>query len=139
MPLYDGHMIPDFVLAAILGKDLVVYGDHSFRTTLAYVTDVVDGVLALMRATDNPNVVNLGSDVEHAIGDIAEKIVAIVGSASKVMYEAPLPFMHEPGMPDVTRAKDRLGWLPLVSLDQGLAKTVEYMRAHKDLLASPFG
>ncbi len=139
MPLYDGHMIPDFALAAIEGKDLVVYGEHVFRTTLAYVTDVVDAIILMMGVAENPGVVNIGSDAEHAIGEIAEKIVALVGSGSTVKYEPALPFMHEPGLPDVTKAKDELGWLPLISLDAGLQKTVEYMRAHKDLLPSPFG
>jgi UDP-glucuronate decarboxylase len=139
MPLYDGHMIPDFAMAAIEGKDLTVYGDHGFRTTLAYVTDVVDGIMAIMKVSENPGPVNIGSDIEHSIGDIAEKIVKLVDSSSKVTYLPPLPYMHEPGLPDVTKAKDRLGWLSLVTLDQGLEKTVEYMRAHKDLLASPFG
>jgi UDP-glucuronate decarboxylase len=139
MPLFDGQMIPDFVVSAIDGSDLSIYGDETFKTTLAYVTDVVDGITAVMKGSENIGAVNIGSDVEIRIMDVAEKIIMMLGSSSKVVFEAPLPFMRELGIPDLNKAKNELGWLPLVSIDQGLAKLIEYAIAHKGLMQNPFG
>lgn len=139
MPLFDGQMIPDFVVSAIDGHDLVIYGDETFKTTLTYVTDVVDGIIAMMKGSENIGPVNIGNDVEMRIMDVAERIIMMLGSSSKIVFEKPLPFMRELGIPDLTKAKNELGWLPLVSIDQGLSKLIEYATAHKGLMQNPFG
>jgi len=139
MPLEDGQMLPDFVMNAIDGKDLVIYGDEGFRSSFIYVTDVVDGIVRLMGQSKDPGTVNLGSDYDLKISKVAERIIELTGSGSAIAYMEPLPFMRELGLPNLTRAKDSLGWIPLVSLDQGLKKLVEYTVANKNLLKAGFG
>jgi UDP-glucuronate decarboxylase len=139
MLLNDGQMLPDFIQNALEGNDLVIYGDESFRTSLIYVSDVVDGILRLMRAPKDPGPVNIGSDYDIRIVDVAKKIAEMTGSASKIRFEAPLLFMSVLGLPDLTRAKDELGWLPLVSLETGLKRSIEYTIAHRGLLSPSLG
>lgn len=138
MALYDGHMIPDFIVDALDGKDFTIYGDDGFRTSLTYVTDMIDGILRVMNAKENPGVVNLGSDYDIKIIDVAQKILEMTDSTVKINYEEPLPFMRDLGLPDLTKAKE-LGWIPLVRLEQGLQKSIEYTIAHKGLVSPSLG
>jgi len=124
--LNDGEMVPDFVIDALDGRDLVIYGNENFRTSLLYVSDAVDGLIRLMRAPKNPGPVNLGSDVDVKLADVADMIIKMTGSGSKVAYEPPLLFMTELGLPDTRRAADELGWIPLVRLEDGIKKSIEY-------------
>ncbi len=134
MPLYDGQMVPDFVTDAVDDKDLVIYGDDSFRTSLVYVTDVVDGIVKLMTLPRDPGPVNLGSDYDVKLVDVAKKIIALTNSKSKVVFEPAILFMTSLGLPDLTKAKETMNWIPLVNLEQGLKKSIEYTTAHKGLL-----
>jgi len=138
MLLDDGQMIPDFILNALDGKDLVVYGDENFRSSLIYVSDVVDAILRLMALPKDPGTVNVGSDYDIRIVDVASKIIDMTGSSSKIVHEKPLLFMSELGLPDITRAKEELGWFPLMSLEQGLKKSIEYAVANRGLLRPNF-
>ncbi len=133
LPLFDGQLIPDFVLNAMENKDLVIYGNGELRTSLVYVDDVVDGLVRLMAAPQAPDVVNFGHDAEVNISDVAREVIALVGSSSKIVAGADLLFLSELPAPRIGRAKD-LGWLPLVRLEDGLRKTVEYVRENKLLL-----
>lgn len=135
MPLFDGQMIPDFITSALDGKDLEIYGDETFRTSLVYVDDVVDGLHKLMNTADPVKVVNIGSDMDILLSDVARRLTEMTGSRSKIVFKAPLLFMSELGLPDLTRAKERLGWIPLIGLDEGLKRTIEYAMAHKSLLS----
>ncbi len=134
MALYDGQMIPEFILDALEGKELVIYGDENFRTSLAYVSDIVDGIIRLMQSPQDIGAVNLGSDQDVRLVDVAEHIKKMVNSSAPIVFKPPLLFMTQLGLPDLTRAKDQLGWIPLVTLDQGLKKSVEYTVAHKGLI-----
>lgn len=135
MPLFDGQLIPDFVLSALDGKDLIVYDEGNFRTSLVYVTDVIDGLLRLMRSPAGTGPVNIGSDVDLHIMDVAKEIVRMLGSNSKVVAGQDLLFLSELPLPRIERAKE-LGWIPLVRLEDGLAKTIEYMKANRILLST---
>ncbi len=132
--LFDGQMIPDFVINALENKDLVIYGDETFRTSLCYVTDIVDGLVRLMKAPREVGPINLGSDQDLLIVEVAKKIIAATGSSSKIVFEPPLLFMTPLGLPNIRQAKEVLGWLPLVRLDDGLAQTIEYTKANRMLL-----
>lgn len=136
MPLFDGHLIPDFVMSALDGKPLTIYGDEHFKTSLVYVDDVVDGLIKLMAAEDNPGPINIGSDVDLLMTDVANTIISKTESASKVEFAPPLPFLTELGLPRIGRARDVLGWLPLVRLEDGLQKTIEDVRANRILLSN---
>lgn len=134
MPLFDGQMIPDFITNALDNQELVIYGDETFKTTLVYVSDVVDGMIKLMSAPKNFGPVNLGSDLDIPLVDVAQRIIEMTGSSSRIKFEDPLLFMTPLGVPDITKAKDQLGWLPLVRLDEGLKRAIDYTVAHKSLL-----
>ncbi len=135
MPLYDGQMISDFITDALDGKDLELYGDETFRTSFVYVSDVVDGVIKLMNASPDVQVVNIGSDVDVPLIDVAQRIIEMTGSTSKITFKPPLLFMSQLGLPSMTKSKDMLGWIPLVTLDDGLKRTIEYTMSHKSLLS----
>lgn len=134
MPLNDGHLIPDFILSALEGKDLVVYDQGKFRTSFVYVLDVVDGLIRLMNAPQDPGPVNVGSDLDMPIMEVAEKVVAMTASSSRIVLGEDLLFLSELPLPRIAKARE-LGWLPLVRFEDGLAKTVEYMNANRLLLS----
>ncbi len=131
--LNDGEMVPDFVLDALEGRDLVIYGDEDFSTVLLYVTDLVDGLVRLMRVSKNPGPVNFGGDADLKLADVARKVIAMTNSKSEVKFEAPLLFMTPLGLPDTRKAVDELGWIALVRLDDGLKRTIEYTLVTKGL------
>jgi UDP-glucuronate decarboxylase len=126
MPLFDGQMIPDFILNALDGKDLEIYGDETFRTSLVYVSDVVDGMVKLMQAPKGTGAMNLGSDIDMRLLDVAQKIIELTGSTSKITFKGSLLFMSELGLPNLNKAKEKLGWIPLVTLENGLKQTIDY-------------
>ncbi len=134
MPLFDGHQIPDFILAALNNQEIVVSGGEDFKTSMIYVTDVVDGLMKLMNAPAGIGPVNIGSDVDLKLADVAKMIVEMTGSTSTISYAGELPFLSPLGLPDIQKAKEKLGWLPIVRLQAGLEKTIEYIRVNQLLL-----
>ena len=136
MPLFDGQMIPDFVLQALNDMPLIIYGDKSFSTSLCYVKDMVDGLIKLMDS-EISEPINLGSEEEYNMAGIAGKIIDFTQSKSKIIFKEPLLFMTPLGLPDITKAKNKLAWFPLISLDEGLRRTIEDVKAKRSLL-QPF-
>ncbi len=134
MQLLEKRLIPDFIYNALQGKDLVIYGDETFSTSLCFVTDMVDGLVRLMSADSTTHVANFGGDREVAYKEVAEKIVQMTNSTSKLVFEKPLLFLTRKGIPDLTYAKESLGWLPLVRIEDGLRKTIDYVIAHREAL-----
>ncbi len=136
MALFQGHQIPDLVLHALDGKELVFGGEEKTPTTLAYVTDVVDGMLRLMKAEKGIGPVNIGSDEERTLGEIAKLILQLTEQDVAVQYEPPSPDLMQVSIPLLTKARDHLGWLPLVRLEDGLRKTIDDIRANRLLLTN---
>ena len=134
MPLYDGQMIPDFITDALDNKEVVIYGDETFKTSLIYVADVVDGMMKLMKSPPGFGPLNIGSDIDVSLVDVAQRIIEMTGSTSRIKFEAPLLFMTSLGVPNIIKAKDELGWIPLVRLDEGLKRTIDYSISHKSLV-----
>jgi len=134
--LFDGEMIPDFIINALDNKDLVVYGDEHFTTSLCYVDDIVSGLIKLMSAFSNIGPINLGSSEDLKIVEVAKRIIEMTESSSQIVFDNPLIFMTPLCLPDISKAKDLLGWVPLVRLEDGLRKTIDYMQAYKSLLQS---
>jgi UDP-glucuronate decarboxylase len=125
----DGRVVSNFIVQALEGRDITIYGDGSQTRSFCYVDDLVDGLIRLMESDEQvTGPINLGNPGEFSIRELAEKVVALVGSDSKLVYE-PLP-QDDPTQrqPDITQAKAVLGWEPKVKLDQGLPKAVEYFR-----------
>ncbi len=127
MRVHDGRAIPAFLSQALKGEDVTVFGDGSQTRSLCYVSDLVDGIYRLMMC-DTSDPVNIGNPHELTMRQLAERIVALTGSKSRIV-EKPLP-ADDPKKrkPDITRARTLLGWEPKVSLDLGLPKTLEYFR-----------
>ena len=132
MKLDDGRVIPDMVKNALDNKDLSIQGDQDSTTTYLYVKDLVDVLLKFMSSTE-PGPINIGSVDMYRLEDIAKKIIEIVGSESKTVFEPPLAYTHVQGVPDIGLAKEKLAWFPMVKLEDGLAETVEAMKASKVL------
>jgi len=127
MQVLDGRAVPNFMAQAIRDEPLTVYGDGSQTRSLCYVSDLVRGVLAaLERADELP--VNLGNPEEVTVLKLAETIVRLAGSHSKIVFRD-LP-VDDPKQrrPDITRARRLIGWEPEVGLEDGLARTLEYFR-----------
>lgn len=134
MRLFEKQLIPDFIINALEGKDLVIYGDKSFSTSLCYVSDIIDGLVRLMAAGPEVRLVNLGGDTIYKMADIAKQIIKLTNSTSQVVFEKPLLFLTQKGAPDLAYAKDVLGWMPLVRLEDGLQKAIDYVIANKEAL-----
>jgi len=129
-----GEMLPDFVVHALEGKPLEIYGDERFRTSLCYVSDMIDGLIKLMNAEHDPGPVNLGSDQDLLLKEVARQIIELAGSSSNVVFKPPLLFMSQLPLPDIRKAKEELGWFPVTRLEDGLKQMIEYTRAQKHLL-----
>ena len=126
----DGRVVSNFIVQALQGKPITLYGDGRQTRSFCYVDDLIDGLVRLMNAPDDvTGPINLGNPREMTIGELAEKTVAMVGSASAVEYR-PLP-ADDPVQrcPDIAQAKARLGWTPKVALEDGLARTIDYFRS----------
>ena len=123
----DGRVVSNFIVQSLEGRDITIYGDGSQTRSFCYVDDLVDGLIRLMnseQAVTGP--INLGNPGEFSIRELAEKIVAQIGSTSAIVYE-PLP-SDDPTQrqPDIAQAKSVLGWEPTILLDDGLPRTIEY-------------
>ena len=128
MQVSDGRAVPNFMAQAIRGEPLTVYGDGSQTRSLCYVSDLVRGVIATLEKGDELPV-NLGNPTEVTVLELAETIIRLSGSGSRIDHRE-LP-VDDPKQrrPDITRAKTLLGWQPEVSLEDGLRKTLEYFRS----------
>jgi dTDP-glucose 4,6-dehydratase len=127
MRLDDGRALPNFMVQALKGEDITIYGDGSQTRSFCYVDDLVDGIRKLLDS-DEAEPVNLGNPEEISVLDFAKEILRLTGSKSRVVF-CPLP-QNDPKVrqPDITKAKKVLGWEPKVSRQEGLRKTVEYFR-----------
>ena len=132
MKLNDGQMIPDFVSQALADKDLVIYGDKDFASSFCYVDDCVDAVIKMM-SSDLRGPINIGSDVEVNLTDLAHKIISNIGAKSNINYTDEMLFMSPLCLPDISQARNDLGWLPVISLEKGLEKTIYELRASTGL------
>ncbi len=125
----DGRVVSNFIVQALSGKDITIYGDGSQTRSFCFVDDLVEGLIRLMNSgPDVTGPINLGNPGEFSIKELAEKVVEMTDSGSKVVYEdlpADDPTQRQP---DITRAKAVLGWEPGITLDQGLPLTIDYFK-----------
>ncbi|HWI19242.1 MAG TPA: GDP-mannose 4,6-dehydratase, partial [Vicinamibacterales bacterium] len=128
MRIRDGRAVPAFISQALANEDVTVFGDGRQTRSFCYITDLVDGIIKLMLSKEN-DPINIGNPQEMTIEQIAQMIIEMTGSKSKIIYK-PLP-TDDPKVrqPDITRARTLLGWEPKVSLDQGLGQTIDYFRS----------
>ncbi len=129
MHIDDGRVISNFVVQALKGRDLTVYGEGTQTRSFCFVSDLIDGFCRLMNSPDlDATPVNLGNPGEYTILEVAQKVILLTGSSSKIVHR-PLP-ADDPvrRKPDIALAKERLGWEPTVPLEEGLGATIEYFR-----------
>ena len=127
MRLNDGRVLPAFVSQALNGEDLTAFGDGSQTRSFCYVSDLVDGIFRLLMSNET-NPVNIGNPSEITILQFAEEILKITGSKSKICFKE-LP-IDDPKVrqPDITRARNILGWEPKVGREEGLKITIDYFK-----------
>jgi UDP-glucuronate decarboxylase len=125
----DGRVVSNFIVQAITNKDITIYGDGTQTRSFCYVEDMIDGIIRMMLAEDDfIGPVNLGNPIEFTINEMAEMIIKLTGSKSKIIY-TPLP-KDDPlqRRPDVSLAQEKLGWGPKIILQKGLERTISYFR-----------
>ncbi|MBI1686834.1 UDP-glucuronic acid decarboxylase family protein [Caulobacter hibisci] len=129
MDVDDGRVVSNFVLQALRGEDITLYGEGAQTRSFCYVDDLVAAMIALM-ATDDAvtGPINVGNPHELSIRDLAERVIALTGSQSRLIHR-PMP-ADDPRQrrPDITQAKAALGWAPSTALDEGLSRTIAYFR-----------
>ena len=127
MRVNDGRAVPAFISQALRNEDVTVFGDGTQTRSFTYITDLVDGIIALM-LSDEHDPINIGNPREMTIEEIASTIIRMTGSTSRIVYR-PLP-TDDPKQrrPDITLARTLLKWEPKVALEQGLVETIAYFR-----------
>jgi len=125
MQLDDGRVVPTFIKQALTGQDLTVHGDGDQTRSFCYVTDLINGLVALMKS-DVQTPINIGNPDERTILDLAETVLDLTDSESGIVHESRPPDDPEVRRPDLTKAKAELDWEPEVPLEDGLERTISY-------------
>ena len=128
MRMNDGRAVPAFMSQALRNEDVTVFGDGRQTRSFTYITDLVDGIIRLMLSGEN-DPMNIGNPHEMTIKEIAQTIIRMIGSKSRLIYKELPTDDPKQRRPDITRARTILGWEPKVQLQEGLSKTIEYFRA----------
>ncbi len=128
MMMNDGRVVSNFIIQALKNEPITMYGDGNQTRSFCYVSDLIEGMYKMMNQ-DYVGPVNLGNPHEITIKQLAEEIIRLTGSSSQIVFK-PLP-LDDPvrRQPDITLAKEKLGWQPLVSREEGLRNTIEYFRS----------
>jgi dTDP-glucose 4,6-dehydratase len=130
MRINDGRVIPNFIYQALRGEDLTVHGDGTQTRSFCYIEDLVEGIYRVATAEGiEGEVFNLGNPEECTILELAEKILKITGSGSGIRFVERPPDDPDRRRPDITKAKEMLGWEPRIPLEEGLRRTVEWFRS----------
>ena len=132
MALNDGRVVSNFIVQALQGEDITIYGKGEQTRSFCYVSDLVAGLIAMMNVADFRGPVNLGNPGEFTILSLAEKVIKMTTSPSKLVFKD-LP-SDDPvrRKPDISLAKEKLGWAPTIDIDAGLVRTIEYFRQTLD-------
>ncbi|HRY63070.1 MAG TPA: GDP-mannose 4,6-dehydratase [Patescibacteria group bacterium] len=135
MALHEGRSVPDFIINAINNEDLIVYGDENTQNTFCYIDDIVDGLVKLANSNISTPV-NLGHYEKYSLKNAAELIIKMTESKSKIVYRNPEWYVASYNIPDITLAKETLGWFPLVGLGEGLERTIKFTKINLRLYQS---
>jgi UDP-glucuronate decarboxylase len=122
----DGRVVSNFIVQALQGHDITVYGEGQQTRSFCYVDDLIEGFVRLMNQDQTIGPINLGNPNEFTILELAQKVIEMTGSQSKIVYR-PMPQDDpKPRKPDISQARKVLGWEPEIQLEAGLKKTIEY-------------
>ncbi|MFZ5453304.1 MAG: UDP-glucuronic acid decarboxylase family protein [Thermodesulfobacteriota bacterium] len=128
MALNDGRVVSNFIVQSLSGEEITIYGEGQQTRSFCYVSDLVDGLVRLMDCEGQTEPVNLGNPEEFTIMELAQKVLALTGSAASLVYKPLPPDDPVRRRPDITRAQERLGWQPGVLLEEGLKVTIPYFK-----------
>jgi UDP-glucuronate decarboxylase len=128
MAINDGRVISNFIVQALRGENLTIFGDGSQTRSFCYISDLIDGIYRMAQADDFIGPVNIGNPVELSILEIADKILSLSKSKSKIVFKPLPPDDPERRCPDITVAQKKLDWTPTISLEEGLEKTIAYFK-----------
>jgi UDP-glucuronate decarboxylase len=130
MSMNDGRVVSNFIVQALRGEDITIYGDGKQTRSFQYVDDLVEGMIRMMNTEDGfTGPVNIGNPGEFTMLELAEKVIELTGSKSKIIFQ-PLP-QDDPRQrkPDITLAQEKLnGWQPQIQLTEGLQRTIDYFK-----------
>ena len=128
----DGRVVSNFVLQALNNEDITIYGDGTQTRSFQYIDDLIEGMIRMMETEDDfTGPVNLGNPNEFSIQELAEKIIAMTGSPSKIVFKSLPNDDPKQRQPDITLAKKKLGWEPTIELEDGLSRMIEYFKGSK--------
>ena len=129
MAINDGRVVSNFIVQALRNEPLTIYGDGNQTRSFCYVSDLIQGLIAMMESNDFIGPMNLGNPAECAILDLAKKIIGLTKSSSKIIHK-PLP-LDDPvrRRPDISLAKEKINWMPETELEKGLLKTIDYFKS----------
>ncbi|HHX15755.1 MAG TPA: SDR family oxidoreductase [Fibrobacter sp.] len=122
----DGRVVSNFIVQALQGRDITIYGDGSQTRSFCYVDDLIGGFIAMMDQTQTVGPVNLGNPSECTMIELAEQVIRLTGSKSKIAYEALPSDDPQKRRPDISLAREVLKWEPVISIEEGLIKTISY-------------
>jgi len=127
----DGRVVSNFIVQALRGKDITIYGDGSQSRSFCYVDDLIDGMIKYMALDrdDMPGPINLGNPGEFTMWELAKKVIELTGTTSQILQQSLPQDDPKQRRPNITKAKSVLQWEPKIQLDEGLAKTIEYFRS----------
>jgi UDP-glucuronate decarboxylase len=128
MAIDDGRVISTFIVQALKGEDLTVFGDGAQTRSFCYISDLIEGICGMAEIDDFIGPVNLGNPVELSMLELANKILSLTKSRSRIVFRPLPPDDPERRCPDITLAKKILNWAPKISVDEGLEKTIEYFK-----------
>jgi UDP-glucuronate decarboxylase len=128
MAINDGRVVSNFIVQALRGQDITIYGDGRQTRSFCYVDDLVDGLVSLFFAENIYQPINLGNPEPMTMIELANEVIALTASPSRIVFK-PLPSDDPTSRePDIQQAREKLGWHPKVSRPEGLAKTVDYFQ-----------
>lgn len=131
MKIDDGNLLPDMINNALDGIDIMIPGSEDAKLGLCHVSDVIDGMLRHMNSPIDVTLLNIGSDQEHYLSSIAGTIIKLTSSASRVRFDPSSPGLFEAPLPDISKAKQVLQWLPLMRVEDGLRSMIDYARSRR--------
>jgi UDP-glucuronate decarboxylase len=135
----DGRVVSNFIVQALLGREITVFGDGLQTRSFCYVDDLIDGLVRLMNSPDDvTGPINIGNPVEFTILELASLVIELIGSHSRIVHRARPQDDPRQRRPDISKANDLLGWAPEIALREGLMKTIVYFEdLSKDATVHP--
>ena len=126
MQINDGRVVSNFIIQALENKNITIYGDGQQTRSFCYVDDLIEGIVSMMESRDFAGPVNLGNPVEITVKQLAEEIIELTGSSSKIIFKKLPQDDPKQRCPDISIAKDKLSWIPKINRNIGLKKTIRY-------------